>query len=180
MDRRCRRTGAPSSGRRSGDRGYVVALFALLLVPLMFVVALLTDVGSWYLRGRQMQDAVDAAALAGVAWMPDLSAATAAANATLERNGIDPDDPSLVVDISQAGSPTQLSVSVTDTDVTTTFARLFVDDVDIERSSIAEAAPELPLGSPTNHMGLGELDTTGGVDGFFASINGFCAPAEPN
>lgn len=170
--------GRGGRSRRGSDRGYVIAFFALLLVPLMFVVALLTDVGAWYLRGRELQDSVDAAALAGVPWMPDLVAATSAANATLRRNGIDPTDPRYIIDIAQGASPTQLQVSVTDTDVTSTFSRLFIDDVDIERSGVAEAAPELPLGSPLNHMGLGELDTTGGVDGFYASINGFCAPAE--
>ncbi len=173
-------TTTSDSGRdRARDEGgYVVVLFALVLVPLMFVVALLTDAGSWYLRGRQLQDAADAAALAGAPWMPDLVAATAAANATLQRNGINPADPNLDIDAYAAGSNSRFGVSVTDNDVIATFSRLFVDNVSVGRDSVAEAAPGLPLGSPLNHMGLGDLDVVGGVDGFYASINGFCAPSE--
>ena len=77
-----------SGGRRDG--GYVLAKFALLLVPLLLMTGLSVDVGYWYNRASDIQKAADAAALAGVVWMPgDPASARAAAVATLHKNGID-------------------------------------------------------------------------------------------
>ncbi len=57
------------------QRGYVLVTFALLLVPLLLLAGLSIDVGSWYNRASDMRKAADAAALAGVVWLPNEAAA---------------------------------------------------------------------------------------------------------
>lgn len=69
------------------QRGYVLVTFALLLVPLLLLAGLSIDVGSWYNRASDMRKAADAAALAGVVWLPNEAAARSAAIETAARNG---------------------------------------------------------------------------------------------
>ena len=69
------------------DSGFVLAQAALLLIPLLIFAAFATDIGSWYLEGQKVQRAADAAALAGVAHMPDTVAAEQAAREVAARNG---------------------------------------------------------------------------------------------
>ena len=65
--------------RGRGEHGYVMVMFALLLVPLLLMAGLAVDVGKWYSRSSDMRRAADAAALAGVVWLPDEVAARTAA-----------------------------------------------------------------------------------------------------
>ena len=44
------------------DAGFVLVFFALSLVALMGIAALVVDVGAWYLRADKIQRAADAAA----------------------------------------------------------------------------------------------------------------------
>ena len=55
--------------------GFVLLKFALLLVPLLLMVGFSVDVGYWYNRTAAIQKAADAAALAGVVWLPDTGTA---------------------------------------------------------------------------------------------------------
>ena len=89
---------------QSNDRGYVLLLAALLMIPMMGFVAPAVDVGAWYARSASISRAADAASLAGVVWLPDLGAATAAAETAAERNGFDPADPDITVAVTQLGS----------------------------------------------------------------------------
>ena len=57
--------------RARGEHGYVMVMFALLLVPLLLMAGLAVDVGHWYSRTSDMRRAADAAALAGVVWLPE-------------------------------------------------------------------------------------------------------------
>lgn len=75
------------TSKRSNDGGYIMAATALLLIPLMIFAALATDVGSWYVEGQRVQRAVDAAALAGVVWLPDDAKAADVAVETIRYNG---------------------------------------------------------------------------------------------
>ena len=62
------------------------------------LAALTVDVSRWYLEGQQVQRAADAAALAGVTWMPqDLAKATLAAKDIAARNGYPNSGSSVVV-----------------------------------------------------------------------------------
>ena len=65
------------------QRGLVIVYFAMLLTVLMISSAFVVDLGAWYTRAEEIQRTADAAALAGVAYMPgDFTAAKAAALAT--------------------------------------------------------------------------------------------------
>jgi Flp pilus assembly protein TadG len=63
-----------------GDRGAMAVIIALLLPVIAGIAGLSIDVGSWYLTRAQLQNAADAAALAGAAQLPG-SPTTAAADA---------------------------------------------------------------------------------------------------
>ncbi len=81
------------SEKRRGESGQALVLGALLMVVLMGFTALAVDVG-FFLRHRAVvQQAVDAAALAGAQVLPDQGAAAAEqmAREYAELNGVDPD-----------------------------------------------------------------------------------------
>jgi len=63
--------------RRDDERGAVMVIFALLLVVMLGMAALVVDVGYATQKKRQLQNAVDAAALAGAQDLPNLTAAIA-------------------------------------------------------------------------------------------------------
>src|SRR3954454_20523755 len=71
------------------ENGYVLVMSALLLVPMLLMAGLSVDIGSWYSRASDIQKAADAAALAGVVWLPDVPTATSYALATAKRNGFE-------------------------------------------------------------------------------------------
>ena len=126
------------------QRGYVLAMTALLLVPLMIFAAFAVDVGAWYVKGQQAQRAADAAALAGVVWMPNFSEAEAAAVDAARRNGfeepggfatgIQPQLPQIEV-TSVGGQQVQVTIH---TEEQSFFGKVVIDDVDIDRRATAE------------------------------------------
>src|SRR4051794_38651732 len=62
----------PSNGRRlQAEDGYVLAMTALLLLPVMVFVSFAIDLGAWYGQASRMQRAADAASLAAVVWLPN-------------------------------------------------------------------------------------------------------------
>ena len=86
--------------RVRGEEGYVLVLTALLLLPLLAVTGLAVDLGAWYARAAAIQRAADAAALAGVVYLPDLGAATTRAESVAAANGF-ADDGRITVDVTQ-------------------------------------------------------------------------------
>ncbi len=167
-----------AAGRGRGERGYVLGLIGLLIVPLVGFVALATDVGAWYGEATSVQRAADAAALAGVVWMPDTNKARQVALAVAERNGYDDTDPDTEVVVEPVpGNEEQLRVVIRNFDPPIFFAGAFLDDFTIARQAVAEYVLPVPLGSPRNHLGTGGL-LGADEEGFWLAINGFCAPME--
>jgi hypothetical protein len=162
--------------RRRDEKGYVLAVSAIIMVPLLAISGMATDIGGWYAEGSKMQKAADAAALAGVVWLPDLSKATAVANETARQNGFDSSKANISIVVGQI-SNTDLRVSITDTDAPIFFSRFFMSSMTIKRESIATYVLPVPLGSPRNFFGTGNLYTSE-PEGMWASINGWCAPKE--
>lgn len=162
--------------RRRDERGYVLAVSAIIMVPLLAISGMATDIGGWYAEGSKMQKAADAAALAGVVWLPDLSKATAVANETARQNGFDSSKANITIVVGQI-SNTDLRVSITDTDAPIFFSRFFMSSMTIKRESIATYVLPVPLGSPRNFFGTGNLYTSD-PEGMWASVNGWCAPKE--
>src|SRR5689334_15099031 len=123
--------------RVRGEKGYVLIMAALLLLPLLAFTAFAVDIGSWYTYANRMQRAVDAAALAGVVWMPNDEKAEQVALETAKANGFDAAASDIVVSITPVGNR-RLRVYIHDTSVERYFSSLFVNTVDIERQALAE------------------------------------------
>lgn len=148
---------APVGRLRDGDsieRGYAVVFTALILVPLIGFAGLAVDVGGWYSRAAALQRAADAAALAGVVWQPDFATAQSEAIAAAARNGFIHGQDGIAITITDTGAA-QLEVEITDTDADLFFSGLFLDQVEIGRSALAEYAAPVPMGSPANVIGAG-------------------------
>ena len=169
------RLSVPRRWRRH-ERGYVLAVSAIIMVPLLAISGMATDIGGWYAEGSKMQKAADAAALAGVVWLPDLSKATAVAVDTAKQNGFDIANSNITIVVGQL-SNTDLRVSITDTNAPIFFSKFFMSSMTIKREAIATYVLPVPLGSPRNFFGTGNLAPSS-PEGMWASINGWCAPKE--
>ena len=140
--------------RATEERGYVAVMTALMIVPLMGFAGFAVDVGAWYGRASELHRAADAAALAGAVWQPDYAKAKDAALAEAARNGFTDGVDGIEVEVLASGL-NQLTVQITDTEVDTYFAGLFLDEVEIGRQSVAEYSRPVPVGSPANFIGAG-------------------------
>ncbi len=158
--RRRWRSGLRWRGHRD-DAGYIAVATAILTPVLLGLAAFTVDVGNWYATADQVQRAADAAALAGVTYLPgDLAAAEKQALATAAANGystgVDPEPVS--------GNPNQLRVTITTT-VGNTFGQLLgLNSETITRSAVANYQAPLPLGSPCNEFGNGPDPTIGAAN----------------
>jgi hypothetical protein len=164
----------PARGRGQ-EGGYVLILTTLLVVPLIAFVALAVDVGVWYTQASANQRTADAAALAGVVWLPDEATAIAVASETAEKNGYQDGFNSTVI-IERLGQY-ELRVKVASASAQF-FSHLFLDEFAITRAAVAEYVPPVPLGSPRNTLGTGNLAGFVQPDGFWLAASGRCSVAE--
>ena len=111
------------------------------------------DVSRWYVEVQRIQNAADAAAAAGVTFLPDdLASAKATAITVAGRNGY-PNSGTSSVSVSVGGKPTQLQVTITST-VGNAFGQAFgVGSSHITRSATADYNGPAPMGSPCNTFG---------------------------
>lgn len=75
-------------GKLKNEKGAVAVIAAIMLVVVISLGALVLDIGSLYERRRQVQTAVDGAALAGAQELPDQGMAAGKAIEYLELNGV--------------------------------------------------------------------------------------------
>jgi hypothetical protein len=163
--------------RRREESGVVLVWMALMMVVLLGMAGFAVDLGSWYLRSSKLQRAADAAALAGVVWMPgDPASAQAVAQATLAKNGID--TTKVAVSYPAPGSPQQFRVKLTDPDVPAYFSRPFLPKVTETRSATGEYVTPVPMGSPKNTFGSGNLLPSPNSENFWAAVSGWCSGRE--
>lgn len=102
----------------------------------------------------ELQQAADAAALAGTVWMPNLQKATAAGADVLAANDIANGANDVTVVMREGATPTSLRVEITDHSATRFFSAVFMDgDQALTRTAEAEYFLPLPLGSPLNYFG---------------------------
>ena len=167
---------------RRREEGYVLVMTALMLLGLMIMAAFTIDVGLWYSRANRLQRAADAAALAGVTYMPNLTQAYAVAMDAAAKNGFDSSNLQLnVVPASVPGAPRRLSVTLTDTNVPAIFGSMLMNHISITRSATAEYVSQVPVGSPLNAIGTGDqpgFQPGGGVQGFYLAVGGYCTAKE--
>jgi hypothetical protein len=160
------------------ERGSILIISALLMVPLLIFVGFAVDIGSFYARASRIQRAADAAALAGVVWMPDFDKAEDVALGTARRNGFVSGQDDITITVSpDPTSNRRLRVNIEDARAETYFASIVTDSIAIGRRAIAEYVLPVPLGSPTNHFGTGDLVNriTGGTNEYFwGAVNGYC------
>ncbi len=157
---------------REGEGGYVLVLTAMLLIPMLLISAMAVDYGAWYTEGSRMQRAADAAALAGVVWLPNLTTATTVADNTARADGYDNTLSNISVVVTQL-SDYELKVVITD-DAGKVYLSSFVNkSVTISRAATAKYVLPVPLGSPHNYFGTDDM-VSGSPEGFYAAINGTC------
>jgi hypothetical protein len=163
--------------RYRSESGLVLVWMALMLVVLLGMAGFAVDLGSWYLRSSKLQRAADAAALAGVVWMPgDPAAAQAAAVVTLQKNGID--TTKVAVTYPPPTASQQFRVQLSDPDVPAYFSRPFVPKVHETRSATGEYVTPVPMGSPKNVFGSGNLMPSPSTENFWAAVSGWCSGRE--
>ncbi len=114
------------------EDGAAMVIAAFGLVAFLSIVSLVTDMGLKYYQESSLQNAMDAAALAAVRYMPDEAKATAIALEYVEKNGFSTEN--VVVEF-----PTDEIVRVSDTrESKTIFASLFnVDSVQLNAKAAA-------------------------------------------
>ena len=155
--------------RDQRDGGYILAITALMLLPLMAFTAFAVDLGAWYAQSTKMQRAVDNAALAGVVWLPDTSAATTAATKVLQSNGYTGQ-----INVSFPSGGQQMKVSITRTG-TQFFSQVITGKPSLTRSATAEFNKPVPLGSPANSAG-NIINSVGACPQFQPTQNAGCGP----
>lgn len=140
-----------STRNEVGATAVVVAMFFAFLALPMSAVGV--DLARLYVELQRVQAAADAAATAGVTYMPDdFAAARARAIEIAGDNGY-PNSGSTSVTVSVGDRPTQLRVTVSST-VENAFAKTFgVNTSTMSRSALADFNGPVPMGSPCNSFG---------------------------
>ncbi|MFT4010076.1 MAG: pilus assembly protein TadG-related protein [Nocardioidaceae bacterium] len=143
------------AGRRGrGQNGYVAIVAAMFTLFMFGMAAFSVDVGRWYLTARETQRAADAAALAGVSYLPgNQTGAFAAAQDYATRNDMTNGSDGVVVTPAIGDSPTKLQVTVAQPVQSVFGSLLGIDSATITRSATADYAGPVPLGSPCNEYG---------------------------
>ncbi len=151
---------------RAVEGGYALIMTALMMIPLLAFAAIGVDVGVWYLQAQKNQRVADAAALAGVVWLPNEAKARSVAFEAIEKNGLKPGiDATVSIDRLTSGS---LRVSVSNKSELS-FSRILLDEFAITRASVAEYNPPVAVGSPSNQLG----DPT-----IWLAVSGYCSVRE--
>jgi hypothetical protein len=166
----------------------VLALTALLIIPLLGVTGLAVDLGAWYARAAQIQRAADAAALAGVVYLPDESLARLRAREVAAQNGFPHGVNGITVDVRRGGvQNNELIVTIHDPKVAQYLTTpLRSSDVWVERAATARYIDAVKMGSPRNFLGTGDLagilpsaiDIPANRPGFWLAISGQCSSKE--
>jgi Flp pilus assembly protein TadG len=137
------------------EHGYVAALTVIMMPVFIALAAFAVDAGQWWVTSIRVQNAADAAALAGVVYLPGaegtaFSEAQRLATVNGYENGV---DDAVVVPEVVTDQPTRLEVTISD-EVRNTFAGyLGIPTTRITRNSVADYAGPLPMGSPCNVFG---------------------------
>lgn len=143
-----------NSRRSLNERGAAVVLgamfFAFLALPLC---AIGVDTARWWVEAQRLQAAADAAATAGVTFMPDdFDEAKTRAIQLATSNGYTT-GLGTTVTVSAGSKPSQLKVTISQT-VDNRFAKSFgIGSSTITRAAVADFNGPAPMGSPCNVFG---------------------------
>jgi Flp pilus assembly protein TadG len=157
-----------TSAPRRRPRGQVLVLFALSIFVLTGMVALVIDVTWYWANTLKVQRAADAAALAGVIYLPgNVTLGVTTARNEAAKNGYTNGSTaancrnvsnSVVVNPTQDGAnPRRMNVTAS-APVPMFFMRIFgIDCIKAERRAKAEFVLPVPMGSPENYYGIDQL-----------------------
>jgi hypothetical protein len=93
----------------SGERSQALPFIALLLIMFIAVIGLAVDLGLIFFTKSEVTRAVDAAALAGAAALPDQALARARIDEYLALNGVDPATAEVTFPSGEGGEPRKLA-----------------------------------------------------------------------
>jgi Flp pilus assembly protein TadG len=140
--------------RRRDEGGYVALLVAMFAATLLMpLCAISVDTARWYVEVQRVQNAADAAAMAGVTYLPDdFASAKSTAITVAGRNGY-PASSKVSIGVTVGAKPTQLVVTI-NSKIGNAFGTTFgVRSNTISRSATADYNGPAPMGSPCNAFG---------------------------
>lgn len=140
--------------RSRDESGYVLVLVAVLFSAVFLGMAAIgVDTARWYVEVERVQKAADAAALAGVTYLPnDLTNATATARAIASVNGYT-NGVNATVTVTQGSRTSQLTVEIASTIKNSFGAAIGTPQITITRHATADYTGPAPMGSPCNIFG---------------------------
>ncbi|MFV2040336.1 MAG: pilus assembly protein TadG-related protein, partial [Acidimicrobiales bacterium] len=154
-----RRQGADAEG------GYVLVMMAIMFVLLMMFAGYSVDVGNWNVHRNETQTAAEAAALGGVAFLPD---DFVTAKLTAEQIAMNHGYALTSVNVTLGGGSNQLKVTITE-EVSNYFLRVMGNDsTTISNTALAEFEQPVEMGSP--EFILGNDPETGLSSDYWLSI----------
>jgi hypothetical protein len=148
--------------REDGGQSFIIV--AVMLTALLGFMGIVIDVGWYEVNLVRVQRAADAAALAGVVYLPGQPAnATTAARNEASKNGFTHLAGGVVVSAAQDPINNRVMETSVSAPVQTFFARLFgVTSLTAFRRARAEFILPVPMGSPQDYYGIYQLCQTGG------------------
>ncbi len=143
-------------GFHRGERGQSFVVLALMLMVLLGFTGIVIDVGWYELNLVKIQRAADAAALAGVVYLPaNVSGGVGAARAEATKNGYTDGVGGVAVAAAQDAGNDKVMLTSVSAPVRTFFARLFgVNTITGTRRARAEFVLPVPMGSPLSYWGV--------------------------
>lgn len=142
------------SDDRKAEHGFVVVWLAIVLVLLLSIAAFAVDLVNAYANAQRLQNAVDAAAMAGATQIPaDLDGSTAERRVReiIQANGFDPAD--LTLNEIDTNNPNQMNVAMRYT-FPTMFARVMgISTLTVRRVASGQFDAKIAMGSPANNLG---------------------------
>ena len=159
--------------RRRAGRGQMLVLFVVAIFALMGIVAIVIDVSWYWTNSLRVQRAADAAALAGVIYLPgDVGKAVTTAGAEATKNGFT--NPVggcaagtvCVTPVQDLPNPRRIKVTIS-APVNMFFMKVFgINTMTATRTAKAEYVVPVPMGSPLNYYGVGLFIAAGAQTGF--------------
>ena len=143
-------------GHRHPPSGQVLVMFVFALGALFAILAMVIDVGNIWNNSLHVQQAAEAAAMAGVPSMPgDFPTASTKAIAEAQRNGFSAAGGATVTPAINVESNRRLDVTISRTYGTFFMRLLGINTVSITRTATAEYTLPVPMGSPLSTYGDG-------------------------
>ncbi len=166
----------------STSRGQVAVIFAGAMFLFIMLSAIVIDLSWYWSSNLKMQRAADAAALAGVVYLPgDVSGAYTTATNEAAKNGYSAATGYTVTPSQDATNPRRLKISIAG-NIGTFFARVAgINSFPAQRDSKADFVLPVPMGSPENYYGVfGKVRSPGGGTTVTTSNSGATAWFDPS